>query len=221
MWAVKKLNCLGPSDIILQCDLEPSLIKWAQNVKSKRQEQTIIRSSPRRSHLARTSTDNGGSSARTHIAQTYAIANVLSVTQLRLFLISGSMMHGPSSMGGPYRRNRARTSSRSWKGIWKSRTEAGGQVELRCVAGQERPHGRTPCSNRRRSCVCSKCTTTCRAQLIRKPSISPRNSTEAEVDSNRRCSWSSNVSATKTTTRTRKKNENDNKNEKPTDMPQK
>ena len=165
---MKKLNCLGPCDIILQCDPEPSLIKWAESVKSKRQERKNIRSSPRRSHLARTSTDNGGSSARTHIAQTYAIANVLSDTQLGSFLVSGSMMHSPRPMGGPYRRNRARTSSRSWKGIWKSRTEAGGQVELRHVAGQERPHGRTPCSNRRRSCVCSKCTTTCRAQLIRR-----------------------------------------------------
>ena len=50
VWAVKMLNCLGLSDIILQCDPEPSLIKWAESVKSKRQERTAIRRSPRRSH---------------------------------------------------------------------------------------------------------------------------------------------------------------------------
>ena len=55
MWAVKMLNFLGLSDIILQCDPEPSLIKWAENVKSKRTERTVIRSSPRRSHQS-----NGG-----------------------------------------------------------------------------------------------------------------------------------------------------------------
>ena len=55
MWAVKMLNFLGPSDIILQCDPEPSLIKWAENVKSKRTERTVIRTSPRRSHQS-----NGG-----------------------------------------------------------------------------------------------------------------------------------------------------------------
>ena len=49
------LNFFGLSDIILQCDLEPSLIKWAESVKSKRSERTVIRSSPRRSHQS-----NGG-----------------------------------------------------------------------------------------------------------------------------------------------------------------
>ena len=39
----------------LHCDPEPSLIKWAESVKSKRQERTVIRSSPRRSHQS-----NGG-----------------------------------------------------------------------------------------------------------------------------------------------------------------
>ena len=55
MWAVKMLNFLGLSDIILQCDPEPSLIKWAESVKSKRTERTVFRSSPRRSHQS-----NGG-----------------------------------------------------------------------------------------------------------------------------------------------------------------
>ena len=40
-WAVKMLNFLGLSDIILQCDPE---IKWAESVKSKRTERTVIRS---------------------------------------------------------------------------------------------------------------------------------------------------------------------------------
>ena len=38
-WAVKMLNFLGLSDIILQCDPEPSLIKWAESVKSKTQKE--------------------------------------------------------------------------------------------------------------------------------------------------------------------------------------
>ena len=55
MWVVKMLNFLGHSDIILQCDPEPSFIKWAESVKSKRTERTVTRSSPRRSHQS-----NGG-----------------------------------------------------------------------------------------------------------------------------------------------------------------
>ena len=50
IWAVKMLNFLGLSDVILQCDPEPSLIN-----KSKRSERTVIRNSPRRSHQS-----NGG-----------------------------------------------------------------------------------------------------------------------------------------------------------------
>ena len=82
MWAVKMLNFLGLADIILQCDPEPSLIKWAESVKSKRTERTLIRSSPRRSHqsnggveklsetVTRTSANDAGSNARTHTIQT-------------------------------------------------------------------------------------------------------------------------------------------------------
>ena len=58
MWAVKMLNCLGLSDIILQCDPEPSLIQWAENVKSKRTERTVIRSSHRRSHQSNVGVEN-------------------------------------------------------------------------------------------------------------------------------------------------------------------
>ena len=58
VWAVKMLNFLGLSDIILQCDPEPSLIKWAESVKSKRQERTVIRSSPTRSHQRKGGVEN-------------------------------------------------------------------------------------------------------------------------------------------------------------------
>ena len=55
---VNMLNCLGLSDIILQCDPEPSLVKWAESVKSKRQERTVIRSSPRRSPQSNEAVEN-------------------------------------------------------------------------------------------------------------------------------------------------------------------
>ena len=55
VWAVQLLNFLGLSDGFLQCDPEPSLTEWAESVKSKRPERTVIRSSPRRSHQS-----NGG-----------------------------------------------------------------------------------------------------------------------------------------------------------------
>ena len=54
---MKILNCLGLSDIILQCDPEPSLIKW-QKVKSQRQVRTMIRSSPRQSHQSNGAVEN-------------------------------------------------------------------------------------------------------------------------------------------------------------------
>ena len=47
IWSVKMWSCLGDSDIILQCDPDPSLIKSAESVDSKRQERTVIRSSPK------------------------------------------------------------------------------------------------------------------------------------------------------------------------------
>ena len=46
LWAVKMLNFLGLSDVVLQCDLESSLIKWAESVTSNRTERRVIRSSP-------------------------------------------------------------------------------------------------------------------------------------------------------------------------------
>ena len=62
MWAVKMQNFLGLSDIILQCDPEPSLIKCAESVKSKRTERTET--------VAGTGTNNVGSKARTYTIQT-------------------------------------------------------------------------------------------------------------------------------------------------------
>ena len=54
------------------------------------------------------------------------------------------------------------------------------------MAGKERHHGRAPCPNRRWSVICAKCTTTRRAQLVRRePQVSHRDPTEAEVDDNR------------------------------------
>ena len=58
VWAVKMLNCLGPSKITLQCDPEPSLITWAESVKSKRPGRTVIRSSPKRSHQTNAGDEN-------------------------------------------------------------------------------------------------------------------------------------------------------------------
>ena len=58
MWAVKMVNFLGLSDRNLQCDPEPSLIKWAESVKSKRTERIVIRSSPRRSHQSNEGVEN-------------------------------------------------------------------------------------------------------------------------------------------------------------------
>ena len=52
-WRVKMWNCLGHSDIILQCDPEPSLIKCAESVK-----RTVIRRSPRRSHQSNGAVEN-------------------------------------------------------------------------------------------------------------------------------------------------------------------
>ena len=54
------------------------------------------------------------------------------------------------AMGGQYRgklvefgENSFCTSSRCWKGIWKSRADVGRHMEIWCVAEKERPHRRT------------------------------------------------------------------------------
>ena len=55
MWAVKMLKFLGFSDIILQCDPEPSLIKWQKVSNPKEQKEQSFEALPRRSHQS-----NGG-----------------------------------------------------------------------------------------------------------------------------------------------------------------
>ena len=78
MWAVKMLNFLGLSDIILQCDPEPSLIKCAESVKSKKNRKnshskfsetvtsTQWRSRKLSETVAGTSANNASSYARPH-----------------------------------------------------------------------------------------------------------------------------------------------------------
>ena len=58
------------------------------------------------------------------------------------------------SKGGPYRGKLVEFGEtvlahlpEGRKGIWKSRTKIGRQMEIRRVAGKERPHRRTPCPN--------------------------------------------------------------------------
>ena len=84
IWAVKMLNFHGLSDIILQCDPEPSLIKCVDSVKSNRPKkrqtghskfsQTVTskqwRSRKLSETVAGTSANNLGSNARTHTIQT-------------------------------------------------------------------------------------------------------------------------------------------------------
>ena len=169
MWAVKMLNFLGLSDIILQCDPEPSLIKWAESVKSKRTERTVIRSSPRRSHQSNGGVENyqkqQQGQVRTMLAamQEHTQYRPSADNALKRWIVRhaawlmprfrGSDAQSPfyRAMGGPYRgkirgvwRNSSCTSSRGRKGIWKSSTKVGRQMEIRRVAGKERPHGRTP-----------------------------------------------------------------------------
>ena len=114
MWAVKMLNFLGLSDIILQCDPEPSLIKWAESVKSKRTERTVIGSSPRRSHQSNGGVENYqkqqqgqvrnnvGSNARTHTIQTICRQRTeemdCSTCSVAPCLVSEAVMRSPHSI---------------------------------------------------------------------------------------------------------------------------
>ena len=104
MWAVKKLNFLGFSDIILQCDPEPSLIKWAESVKSKRTERTVIRSSPRRSHQSNGGVENYQEQlqgqVRTMLAamQEHTQYRPSADTQRGSFLVSEVVRYSPHSI---------------------------------------------------------------------------------------------------------------------------
>ena len=76
------LNCLGPSHITLQCDPEPSLIKWADGVKTQTSRanshpeftQTITSEQRGSGNLsetvAGTGAHNAGSTSRPHATQT-------------------------------------------------------------------------------------------------------------------------------------------------------
>ena len=69
----------------------------------------------------------------------------------------GSEVQSPfyRAMGGPYRGKLVEFGETVLahlpevrKRIWKSSTKVGRQMEIRRVAGKERPHRRTPCPNR-------------------------------------------------------------------------
>ena len=78
--------------------------------------------------------------------------------------------------GGVWR-NSSCTPSRGRKGIWKSRTEVGRQMEIWLVGGKERPHRPSTLSER---------TMELEKQLVRRePQVSHRDPTETEVDDNR------------------------------------
>ena len=150
MWAVKMLNFLGLSDIILQCDPEPSLIKWAESVKSKRTERTVIRSSPRRSHQSNGGVENYQkqlqgqvrtmlAAMQEHTKYRPSADNALMrwivrhaawlIPRFRGSEIQSSILscHGRTvswKIGGVWR-NSSCTSSRGRKRIWKSSTKIG------------------------------------------------------------------------------------------------
>ena len=188
MWAVKMLNFLGLSDIILQRDPEPSPTKWAESVKSKQTERTVIRSSPRRSHQS-----NGGAESyqkqlqgqvrtmsaamqeRTQYRPTADSALMRWIVRHAAFLIPrvrGSDVQSPfyRAMGGPY----------------QGKLVVSGETVLAYLPDVENGSGNhTPmladrwksgvwlgksdltdehfCPNIRWSCICAKCTTTRRA----------------------------------------------------------
>ena len=155
---MKILNCLGLSGINLQCDPEPSLIKWAESVKSKRQERTVIRSSPTRSHQSKGGVENyqkqlqglvrtmlAAMQERTQYRPTTDRALIKWIVQYAAWLIP--RFRGNDAQPPSYGKllEFGETVLASWKGIWKFRTKAGRQVEIGRVAGQKGPHERTPC----------------------------------------------------------------------------
>ena len=96
------MNCFGLSDIILQCDPEPSLTKWADSVNSKRQERTVTRSSPRRDTVA-----GKGAHDRTQYRPTTDSALMKWFVRHAAWLISRFKSNDAQSpfyhaMGGPY-----------------------------------------------------------------------------------------------------------------------
>ena len=193
MWAVKMLNFLGLSDIIMQCDPEPSLIKWAESVKSKRTERTVMRSSPRRSHQSNGGVENYQKQLQGQVRTMLAAMqentkyrpsadNALMrwIVRHAAWLIPrfrGSEIQSPfyRAMGGPYRGKLVEFGEtvlahlpEVGKGSGNPAPKLADRWKIRRVAGKERPHRRAPCPNGRWSRVCAKCTTTRREQLVRK-----------------------------------------------------
>ena len=172
------LNCLGLSDIILQCDPEPSLIKSAENVKSKRTERTVIRSSPRRLHQSNGGVENYQKQlqrqVRTMLAamQEHTKYRPSADNALMRWIVRHAAWLIPRFRGSKIQSPFYRAMGRPYRG--------------KLVEFKERPHRLAPCPNGRWSRVCAKCTTTRKEQLVRRESQSSRRDpTEAEVDDNR------------------------------------
>ena len=170
MWAVKMLEfCLEHSGHDF-CNA----IQNQHSSTSKRRERTIIRSSPRRSHhsngavekrsqaVAGISAHNVGSPARPHTIETdhWQCTDEMDCSTRNLAHSSCQeqwTMHSPHSIVQWVVRNVESywilvnlwlLTSGGGKGIWESLTEAGRQMDIRRVAGRERPHGRTSGQNK-------------------------------------------------------------------------
>ena len=210
MWAVKMLKFLGLSDIILQCDPEPSLIKWAESVKSKRTERTVIRSSPRRSHQSNGGVENYQNQLQGQVRTMLAAMqehtqykpstdNALMRWIVRhaawlILRFRGSEVHSTfyRAMGGPHRGRLVEfgeTVLAHLPEVGKgSRNPAPKLTGGNLVCGWERVTSQTNTLSEQmmESSVCAKCTTTRREQLVRRePQGSRRDPTEAKVDDNR------------------------------------
>ena len=224
VWAVKMLNFLGLSDIILQCDPEQSLIKCAESVKSKRTERTVIRSSPRRSHQSNGGVENCQKQLQGQVRT--MLAAMQGHTQYRpsadnalmkwivrhaAWLIPrfrGSEVQSPfyRAMSGPYRGklvefgetvlahlpevgkgsgNSAPKLADRWKsGVWLGKSDLTDEQSGVWLGKSDLTDEHLVRTDE--SCVCAKCTTTRREQLVRRePQGSRRDPTEAKVDDNR------------------------------------
>ena len=133
MWAVKMLNFLGLSDIILQCDPEPSLIKCAESVKSKRTERTVIRSSPRRSHQS-----NGGVENYQKQLQGQVRTMLAAMQEHTQYRPSADNALFYRAMGGPYRRKLVEFGETVLAHLPEVGKGSGNQAP-KCVAGKKRP----------------------------------------------------------------------------------
>ena len=212
MWEVKMLNFLGLSDITLQCDPEPSLIKCAESDKSKRTERTVKRCSPRRSHQSSGGVENCQKQLQGQVRT--MLAAMQGHTQYRPSannaLMRWIVRHAPwltprfrgsdvqspfyRAMGGPYRGKSVEFGGivlahlpEVGKGSGNPAPKLADRWKSGVWLGKERPHRRAPCPNGRWSRVCSKCATTRREQLVRRePQGNHRDPTEAEVDDDNR-----------------------------------